>query len=231
MSTDLPGPTEIVEDVYDITYRADYGRRYRCFLDVSGTPTLFDVSFESEKENLFAGIEAVGVEPERLVITHGDADHGQAFDSVVDRYDVETWVNEVTELGTGDEMKMNPEHEPDHRYGHGDTIGPYEAIHVPGHTPDNFSLVDESRALLVVGDTVFGSDFRGMPAGYLGPPPEVYNVDHTAAEANLEVLLDYEFETALIFHGSSVLEDAHGKLDRYINFPGRQRFVDRFGHK
>jgi len=31
----------------------------------------------------------------------------------------------------------------------------------------------------------------------------------------------YEFDAALVYHGSSVTEGARGVLDRYVNFPGR----------
>lgn len=72
-----------------------------------------------------------------------------------------------------------------------------------------------------MGDAVFGSDLRGLPAGYYVLPPAVYSEDLNLADESLGKLLDFEFDVALLYHGSSVWEDAREKLDRFVNFPGR----------
>ena len=202
-------PTELVEDVYDITCRETDGKRYRVFLFTDGTPTLFDTGFEATVEAVFGGIEAIGVEPERLIVTHADGDHVGGFDAIVDRYGLETWVPEASDLHT--------EYEPDHRYGDGDSIGRFTAVHVPGHKPDNHVLVDKDAGIAVMGDAVSGADQRGLPAGYFHLPPGVYSQDLNEAEANLERLGEYDFDVGLVFHGSSVLERASEKLERYIS--------------
>lgn len=207
-------PTEIVPDIYDITVRQDdTGRRYRAFLADGRSPTLFDAGFADTTDTLFDGIEAVGLTPERLVITHGDPDHIGGFDAVVERYDTETYVPEQTELTT--------EHGADYRYGHGDRIDDLEAVYVPGHSRDQYAFVDESAGVLIAADTVAGADLRGLPEGYLVTHPALYSADYGAAELNLERLLEYEFDAVLVYHGSSVIEDAQAVLDTYVNFPGR----------
>ncbi len=207
-------PTELIDGVYDITCREEpSGKRYRVFLFTGEVPTLFDAGFESTAETVFDAIDRIGTEPERLVITHGDGDHIDGFDAIVDRYDIETWVPKQTALET--------EHTPDHRYGDGDRIGVFEAVHVPGHEPDNHAWVDESEGIAVMGDAVSGADQRGLPAGYFHLPPAVYSQDLNEAESSLERLLEYEFDVGLVYHGSSVLEDARAKLERYVNFPGK----------
>jgi glyoxylase-like metal-dependent hydrolase (beta-lactamase superfamily II) len=207
-------PTEIVPNVYDVTVREDdTGRRYRTFLVDGEVPTLFDAGFADTTEALFEGVAATGLEPERLVLTHGDPDHVGGFDAVVDRYGVETYAPSRWEADTT--------HAPDHRYGDGDRIGGFEAVYTPGHRHDHHSLVDESTGVLVAGDALSGADLRGLPAGYLLPHAAVYAEDLTQAELSLDRLLDYEFETALVYHGSSVAEGAREVLDRFVNFPGR----------
>ena len=201
-------PTELVDDVYDITCREVNGKRYRVFFLTDGTPTLFDTGFEATAETVFEGIEAIGVEPERLIVTHADGDHVGAFDAIVDRYDPETWVPEQSDLDT--------DYEPDHRYGDGDRIGRFTAVHVPGHEPDNHVLIDEDAGVAVMGDAVSGADQRGLPAGYFHLPPGVYSQNLNDAEANLERLAEYDFAVGLVFHGSSVLERASEKLERYV---------------
>lgn len=206
--------TEITEDVYDITCLDEPGgKRYRAFLFVDGTPTLFDAGLTSTTDALFEGIDEVGVEPERLVITHGDGDHIGGFDAVVDRYDVETWVP--------DSLQTDTEREPDHRYGDGDRIGRFIAVYTPGHEPEHHSLIDEERGVAVLGDALSGADQRGLESGRFHLPPAVYSSDLNRAETSLERLLEYEFDVGLVYHGSSVTTDASSKIDRYVNFPGK----------
>ena len=212
-------PTEVLPDVFDITCLEGDGRRFRALLFTDDRPTLIDAGFAHTADALFEGIAAVGVEPERLIITHDDSDHAGGFDAVVERYDVETWVPETTTL--------EATHEPDHRYGDGDRIGPYEAIHVPGHTADNSSLVREDRGVLVLGDSLFNADMRGHPPGNVILPPGIYSEDLIEAERNLEKLLDYDYDVALCFHGSTLIEDAKRKITTFVDFPGRQSYIDR----
>ena len=201
---------ELLPDVFDITVRQT-DRRIRAYLVLAEVPLLIDAGFEDSVDALFAGIDEVGTEPERLVITHGDPDHVDGYDAVVDRYDLETWVPQETDL--------DAEAEPDHRYGDGEVIGPFQAVYTPGHEPDHHSLIDEEAGVLVAGDALFGADFRGFPGGYLIPPPALYSENLNRAEESLERLLEFDFDAALVFHGSSVLEGAHDRLDAFVNFP------------
>jgi hydroxyacylglutathione hydrolase len=204
--------TEILPSVYDITVQDDNGR-YRVFLFDGDIPTLVDCGLADTVDTLAAGVNEVGVTPERLVVTHGDPDHIGGLDGVVERYGVETFVPKQTEV--------DAENDPDHRYGDGDEIGAFEAIHVPGHTNDNHVLVDEDNDLVVMGDAVFGSDARGLPAGYFVLPTAFYSTDLVAADKNLERLLEYDFDAGLLYHGSSVVENAAMKLDAFVNFEGK----------
>jgi glyoxylase-like metal-dependent hydrolase (beta-lactamase superfamily II) len=204
---------EIFPEIYDITVDEENGRRYRVYFDTRGVPTLIDTGFEDSTDTLFDAIEELGTDPERLIITHGDPDHVGGFDAVVDRYGVETWVPEQTDLAGTEE--------PDIRYSGGDTIGPFEAVFAPGHEPDNHALVDEAAGFIVPGDALFGADLRGFPDGYLLPPPALYSEHLNRAEESIERLLEFEFDAVLVFHGSAVLEGAHERLDAFINFPGR----------
>ncbi|WP_246987382.1 MBL fold metallo-hydrolase [Halorientalis marina] len=207
-------PTEIVDGVHDLTVRDDeHGRRYRAYLVDDDVPALFDAGFADTTDALFDEIAATGLTPERLVLTHGDPDHVGGYDAVVDRYDVETYVPEQTDLST--------DHDATHRYADGDGIGGFEAIHVPGHAPDHHALVNEETGVLIAGDALSGADLRGFPPGYLLPHAAVYAEDMKRAELNLDRLLAYEFDAALVYHGTAVTEDARAVLDRYVNFPGR----------
>lgn len=206
--------TEIQPDVYDITTRLDdNGRRYRVYLFDDEVPTLVDTGHDETTDTLLSELGAIGVDPERLLITHGDGDHVGGIEAVLNSYDLELVAPEGVDLGENVTADV--------RLADGESIGPFIAIHVPGHTPDHFTYVHEDRGIAVLGDAAFGSDLRGLPAGYLILPPGVYSADLNQADAALEKLLDYDFDVALVSHGSSVLEDAGEKLDRFVNFPGK----------
>lgn len=201
-------PTPITDDVYEISaWSEDGGKDYRVYLFTDGTPTLVDTGKPDTAGGIIDGIEAVGVAPERLVITHGDGDHVGGFDAIVDRYDPETWVPEATALDAAAD--------PTHRFSDGATIGRFVAVHTPGHEPDHHVVVDETAGIAVMGDAANGSDRRGLPTGYFTLPSSSQDLD--LAMESLQKLLDYDFDVGLVYHGTSVTEDAHEKLDAYVN--------------
>ncbi|WP_197052370.1 MBL fold metallo-hydrolase [Halobellus rufus] len=204
---------EVVPGVYDITTqtRPD-GGRFRVYLFDGETPTLVDTGLGDGIDRIVDAVDEVGVDPERLLITHGDHDHVGGFDAVVDAFDLETWVPEQTDVG-------GLRNEPDHRYTEGTPIGDFVPVHLPGHRADNHALVDERRGVAVLGDAAFGSDRRGLPAGYLVPPPAAFSEDVHEGELRLRDLLEYDFDVALVFHGSSVTEHARERLAAYVDFP------------
>lgn len=207
--------SEILPDVYDITTQTrPTGGRFRVYLFDGDAPTLIDTGFDETVDRIVAAVDDIGVRPERLVITHGDPDHIDGFDSLVEAFDVETWVPEQTDASDLD-------HDPDHRYTEGSPIGNFDPVHVPGHRADNHALVDESRGVAVMGDAMFGADRRGLPEGYLIPPPAAFSEDLHEAEENLDKLLEYEFDAALVFHGTSVTENASERFSAFVDFPGR----------
>lgn len=216
---DRPMPTEVIDGAYDITVKPE-PQRYRAYLIDADVPTLFDAGFADTTDVLTAGIEAVGLEPERVIVTHEDHDHTGGLAAIADAYDAETWAPaddaEAIVSGYG--------YQPERTYEHGDTIGPYEAVHVPGHTPGASVLIHREEDYAVTGDVVVGATQRGLPPGYLLPPPAVFSDDPDAAEQNLDVLADYDFEAALPFHGEAVTEGASEKIERYARFPGHPMF-------
>lgn len=206
-------PTEIADGVYDITVRRTAERRYRVFVFDGESPTLVDTGIADDSSAVTAGLDQLEITPERLIITHDHPDHLGGFDDIVEEYDVESYIPELTDRSFN--------HRPDVQYTDGDQIGRFEAVHVPGHTSDSHALVDETAGVAVLGDALWGGDWRGLPKGYFTLPTNVYSEDLNQAEASLENLLPYEFNVGLVFHGTSVLEDASEKIREYFNFPER----------
>lgn len=206
--------THHTDDVHDITSKQfDDSRRYRTFLVDGESPTLFDTGLPDGAEALVEGIKSTGVTPERLVITHGDHDHVGGLDAVMEAFDIELWVSAQTDLDS--------DYVVDVQFDDGDSVGPFEALHLPGHKSDSYAFVDEERRIAVFGDVMNGSDQRGLPAGFLVLPPAVYSTDLIQLEENLERLLAYDFDAAFVFHGSSVLEDAADQVEEFVEFPGK----------
>jgi glyoxylase-like metal-dependent hydrolase (beta-lactamase superfamily II) len=204
--------TEVAPDVYDLTL-SDEPARYRSFLFDWGTPTLIDTGPHDTSQKLLQRLESVGIAPERLLLTHTDHDHVGGYDAVLDKYSPETYVPAQSELQT--------ECGADHRYEDEDTIGPFTAVHIPGHTQDNYALIADGKSIAVLGDAMIGADWRGLPEGYLIMVEALYSDDLIEAERNAERLQEYEFDIGLVFHGSSVFEGAREKIDSYLDFPNK----------
>ncbi|WP_313696318.1 MBL fold metallo-hydrolase [Halorarum halobium] len=203
---------EIAPDVYDLTVAELNGGRYRVFLFDGEVPTLVDAAFADTVDVVADRLDELGVEPERLVLTHGDPDHVGGVAGLAERYDLETWAPEGLELD---------DHEPTRRYGDGDAVGRFTAVHTPGHADHHHSLVDEDAGVAVLGDAVFGSDARGLPEGGFVLPTAFFSADLARADESLERLLGYEFDVGLVYHGSSVTDGASGTLERFVNFIGK----------
>ncbi|AHG01699.1 beta-lactamase (plasmid) [Halostagnicola larsenii XH-48] len=178
----------------------------------TGKTTLVDTAFDENGEELVAALEAEYETIDRVIITHGDHGHHGGLDHVMEAFDPEL-------VASANEEKLHDaiDHEPDVLFEDGDLLeGDIRVIEVPGHTKATSALLLEDRGILISGDTLDGSDRGGLPEGYLLPPPALFNDDHEAAEINLYDLLQYDFETVLVFHGAHVFEDPKQKLDDFL---------------
>ncbi len=203
-----------VEEVIDGIHAVQF-EHVRVFVleDVpEGTTTLVDTAFEKDGPELVDRLETAFGGIGRVILTHGDHGHHGGLDHVMEAFDPEL----ATPAG---ESKLYEaiDHEPDVRYEDDELLaGNVRAIRIPGHTEATSALLLEDRGVLISGDTLDGADRAGLPAGYLLPPPALFNADHEAAEINLYDLLQYEFDTLLVFHGSHVFDDPKGKLDDFL---------------
>jgi glyoxylase-like metal-dependent hydrolase (beta-lactamase superfamily II) len=134
-----------------------------------------------DQRHLDAVVDAAGGTVEGIVLTHDHSDHAEGAPSLAER--------------TGAEV-VQP--------GEGDSVGPFEVIATPGHSPDHVALV-AGRALFT-GDTVLGSGSvfiqpgEGSLAAYLD---------------SLRRLRTVDAEAILPGHGP-VVWDPRKKLDVYI---------------
>jgi len=208
--------SNVVEDIDQIQFE-----HVRVFVlrnqPAAGEITLVDTAFEENGAELVETLRSEYGRVDRVVLTHGDHGHHGGLEHVVEAFDPEIAMpaDETKLYDHLDELGIDIE--PDVAYEDGDLLdGNVRVIQVPGHTEATSALLLEDRKILISGDTLDGADRGGLPAGYLLPPPALFNANHADAELNLYNLLGYDFETLLVFHGSHVFEDPKGKLDDFL---------------
>lgn len=208
---------QLADGVYDV--QLEYVRVFVLEDMPRGTTTLVDTGFDRTADYLVESLREEVGDVDRVILTHDGGDHYGGLDRVMGAFDPELYAA----AGEADLLEAI-DHEPDVRFSDGDVLdGNVEVIQVPGHSPCPSALLLRDVGALISGDVLDGADRRGLPAGYLLPPPETFNHDHAAAERNLEALLSYDFDAVFVFHGSHVMEDAKGELDRYLNFKEHYR--------
>jgi glyoxylase-like metal-dependent hydrolase (beta-lactamase superfamily II) len=178
----------------------------------TGQTTLIDTAFDDDGPELVEILREEFDGVDRIIITHGDHGHHGGLPHVMEAFSPEL-------VASANETKLHDaiEYEPDVQFEDGDVLdGNLEVIEIPGHTPATSALLLRDRDILISGDALDGSDRAGLPAGYLLPPPALFNDDHNAAELNLYDLLQYDFDTVLVFHGSNVFENPKEKLDNFL---------------
>ena len=179
---------------------------------------LVDTGLSSEWNALKSFLDPYGG-PERLFITHAHGDHVGNVERVRERYDPEVLYPDhepldETPLSEDDVTRVTDRTE----------LAPgVNVVQVPGHTPGICAIHLPDSETLLASDVLDGSDRRGLPAGFLLPPPAVYTWDSHKAESNLEGLLDLSFERAVVTHGSNVEEEARLKLERFLDFTEHYR--------
>lgn len=90
----------------------------------------------------------------------------------------------------------------------GETVGPLEVIHAPGHTPGHLAFYCRELRFLVAGDAV-----ATWPA--LGPGWPGFNLDEGRHRESLRVLAGHDrVETLAVGHGAPLSRGAQEQLDQ-----------------
>lgn len=201
---------EVTDGIYAIQF--EHVRTYVLEDVPDGTTTLVDTAFDEDGPELVEILRDEFGGVDRVIITHGDHGHHGGLPHVMEAFDPELVVADNEE-----KLHEAIDYEPDVRFVDGDLLqGNIRVIQIPGHTNATSALLLEDRKILLSGDALDGADRAGLPAGYLLPPPALFNADHEAAELNLYDLLQYDFDTVLVFHGSNVFENPRQKLDDFL---------------
>lgn len=178
---------------------------------------LFGTGFESDVDRLVAELDEFGG-PDVIVVEHADPDHYDALPALVEEYpeaDIALSEPDIEEMqeAVGVEVDVALSHD-EVRWG-------IRTIHVPGHTAGNMSFLHEASDTLVVGDTfVHKNSFAAAPGDWSGtyaPVKPGLNADDETARENVDVLLDYDFDAALLTHGLNAAAGAKPEVRKLVD--------------
>jgi len=100
--------------------------------------------------------------------------------------------------------------EPDILLNDGDSIGKYQVIHTPGHTPGSICLYNPQNKAIFVGDNLqFKEGMLKSPGERLIPDPDKY-------KESMERLLSYDINVILTGHTAPVTTDANNLLKEFV---------------
>lgn len=177
---------------------------------------------EAEETLLFGGGDASTAdelveiardhEVDIVVVEHGDPDHYMGVPRLRE-LDIKVAVPKEDASRLRDDGV-----EPDFLLEPGDVRWGVTVVGAPGHTPGNASYVYDD--VLVAGDTVVGADSEfARPSSSdsaLSVIESDWNADDEDAVASVSNLLEHDFETVLVTHGSNVVENGKKEVKKLV---------------
>ena len=155
-------------------------------------------------------LEAAGLRPVRILLTHHHETHVAGVGDVVARFGAEVWVHEAEEalcrsLGL-----------PVHRtFRDGERLaGELQAIHTPGHSPGHTAFFWEPQGVLFAGDAVFG--LGPAPEQPLSLPPPFRPELAEQVRADVRRLLALPITACLPAHGRQVRQGGREALEELV---------------
>ncbi len=113
----------------------------------------------SELDGLYSYLEAEGLTPEAILLTHSHWDHTLGVPALVERFGIPVF-SATTSLQTPGKPVSCLE-------GDGDEVRGFKVIATPGHTPDSVCYYNEAEHILFTGDTLFAGSIgrTDLPGG------------------------------------------------------------------
>jgi glyoxylase-like metal-dependent hydrolase (beta-lactamase superfamily II) len=193
------------------------GSMSNVFLVEAEVPTLVDTGVPRHAKAILAELREAGVEPGRILLTHGDFDHvgGAAF------LREQTGAEVCAPAAERPLLARNPSFRPgllrrvlfrvfpfpppvvDRWLADGETVGGIEAVATPGHTPGHTSYVFGKT--LLAGDAIVTLPYR------FKEPPARYSLDPHEARRSIARLAELDVDVAVSGHGAPG-QDAKKKL-------------------
>jgi len=97
----------------------------------------------------------------------------------------------------------------DHLVDHGDDLGGWQVVHVPGHTAGSICFYQKERGIAIVGDAL------NHRQGRLGAPPPMFTPDMARAHESIRRIAALDFEVCCFGHGPPLVENARQRVQAF----------------
>lgn len=149
-----------------------------------------------------------------IIVEHGDYDHYDGVPALR-----ESFPDVTVAIPAGDAYILEDEDiDIDRQLEAGRRYWGIQTISTPGHSPDNMSYQYED--VLIAGDTVIGADSIFAAAddwsGELAVIQPQFSVDDEKMRKSVPILLDYNFDTVLVSHGSNLETGGHDAVETLV---------------
>jgi glyoxylase-like metal-dependent hydrolase (beta-lactamase superfamily II) len=145
----------------------------------------------AEPEAIIARLRALSLKPEYLLLTHGHFDHTGGLAALAAAYPeavIAIHREDAPYLGAKAQAALDrdlryigispdmagingqPLPDPGRLLEEGDSIGPFQVLHLPGHSPGSAGFLDSKHKVLFSGDTLFRGSYgrTDLPGGNAG---------------------------------------------------------------
>jgi glyoxylase-like metal-dependent hydrolase (beta-lactamase superfamily II) len=224
---------ELADGIYALGHGKG-GHVHAFLLDVGGELSLVDTLFEDDGRLVLAALAALGRKPadvKRIAITHGHRSHLGGL-AALKRETGATVYAHVWEadIVSGDRRAQSvsilphqslrlipfqlglwlgrPKHEPcpvDELLADGDSFGPLQVMHAPGHSPGHLAFWWPERSFLIAGDGI--ATWPNLCAGW-----SAFNLNHVQHRATLQRLAALDARLVGVGHGDPITEAASDKV-------------------
>ena len=192
----------------------------QCALLTDDRLVLVDTTITAGAPDVVAYLREVGYKPTdigSIVITHVHPDHVSGLAGLVEASEAEVASHRIEaefiakqKNYPGGRVLPHDAVDVDVRLEDGGKYQELTVIHAPGHTPGNIALLDESRGLLIAGDSM------RTEGGQIGPMVDRNNIDPAEHRDSMKKIAGFEFEALIVGHGEPMTSRARDRLKEAV---------------
>jgi glyoxylase-like metal-dependent hydrolase (beta-lactamase superfamily II) len=224
---------QIAEGVYSVGQKKG-GRVHAYLFENNGELTLVDTLFDSDAHRVLDLIRQMGRTPrdlKQIVLTHAHRSHLGGLAKLRELSGALVYAHEwEADIIAGERPQQpvtlvphgplstyylrvglalgRPKHKPcpvDRTLTEGDAVGPFQVVHIPGHTPGHMAFHDAERGVLAVGDAV--ATWPRLGAGW-----PAFNLNERLYRVSFQRLAPFEAKVVAVGHGEPLTTDAADRV-------------------